>query len=335
MAEEKTPQQILEEQKANCPFCKIVKGDFPAKKVYEDDKILAVLDINPAVKGHTLVLPKEHYPIITMIPPDLSSYMFEKTGEIAKSLQESMVCKGVEIFIASGGAAGQQVPHFMLHIVPRDDGDGLSNFDLKTGMATEEQMKEISEKISQGMQQVMGKQIPEKITKEKLIQVVEQSPQLKEALVKKTEEFKKMVEATPQLKALFKDFDVDEIAAEMKGEKKKETAPEEAEKEETKKEKETKEVKEKEEPEEQEEEKTTEKEEKEEKTEQKEESKGEVDEVKDLLGGGKEAEEEKEEEEKEESEEEPDEQEEKEEESDDSDEEDKGGADLDLISKLF
>ena len=54
-----------------------------------------------------------------------------------------MVCKGIEWFIASGGAAGQQVPHFMIHLVPRDDDDGLSNFDLKTGMVTEEQQKEI------------------------------------------------------------------------------------------------------------------------------------------------------------------------------------------------
>ncbi|MBW2995510.1 HIT domain-containing protein [Candidatus Woesearchaeota archaeon] len=298
MPEQKTPQQIMEEQKANCPFCKIVKGDFPSKKVFEDDKILAVLDINPGAKGHALVLPKEHYPIITMIPPETFAHLFEKTREIAKCIEEAMVCKGIEWFIASGGAAGQQVPHFMIHLIPRDDNDGLSNFDLKTGMVTEEQQKEIKEKIEQNMSAILGKKTGgEKVTKEKLIQIIESSPQLKEALINKTEEFKNMVKATPQLQVLFKDFDVDEIAAELKGEKKPEQKKEEKEEAEEKKE------------------------EKEKVEEKKEEEKEE--DVKELLGGEKEEEKEEPEEETEDTDEEP------------EDNEEKGGADLDAISKLF
>jgi histidine triad (HIT) family protein len=300
MAEQKTPQQILEEQKANCPFCKIVKGDFPSKKVYEDDKILAVLDINPATKGHTLILPKEHYPIITMMPPELFAHLFAKTREIAKCIEEAMVCKGIELFIASGAAAGQQVPHFMIHLVPRDEGDGLANFDLKKGMATEEQLMEIKKKIEQNMSAILGRKAkPEEITKEKLLQVIEKSPQLKEALIKKTEEFKKMVEATPQLKMLFQNFDIDEIAAELKGEKVAE-----------KKKEKLKEVQEGEEK----------------GAERTEEEKEKKEDIRELLGGEPEEKKEAEEEEKEEKSE-----EEKEEQGEERDE----GADLDLISKLF
>jgi galactose-1-phosphate uridylyltransferase len=64
---EMSQEEMLEQQKANCIFCKIVKGEIPSKKVYEDDMMLAILDINPAVKGHILVLPKEHYPIMPLI----------------------------------------------------------------------------------------------------------------------------------------------------------------------------------------------------------------------------------------------------------------------------
>jgi histidine triad (HIT) family protein len=312
---EKTPQQILEEQKANCPFCKIVKGEFPSKKVYEDEKIIAVLDINPATKGHTLVLPKEHYPIITMLPPDIFSHLFEKSREIAKCIEEAMVCKGIEVFIASGGAAGQQVPHFMIHLIPRDENDGLSNFDLKQGMVTEEQRREIKAKIEQNMSGILGRKAkPEEITKEKLLQVIEKSPQLKDALINKTEEFRKMVEATPQLKMLFQNFNIDEIAAELKGKKEEKKPKKEKTKQEAEEEK--KEVQEKE----------AEKEKEEEKTEKKE--------IRELLGRDEEEKDEEGEEAEDGSEEETESSKESAE-TDEESEDDEGGADLDLISKLF
>ena len=63
-----SPEQIAEMQKQQCIFCKIIKGDIPGKKVFQDDFVEAILDINPAAKGHTLVMPKEHYPILPVIP---------------------------------------------------------------------------------------------------------------------------------------------------------------------------------------------------------------------------------------------------------------------------
>ncbi len=208
-----------EEQKANCPFCKIASGEFPAKVVFEDDKIIAVLDINPAVKGHVLVLPKEHYPFIGMLPENIFSHLFEMSAEISKCIEEAMLCPGVEWFIASGGAAGQQVAHFILHLVPRNDNDGLDNFELKEGNVGEEELKQLKEKIEEKISVATNKKT-EKLTKEKLLEVIEKSPQLKQAMIEKPDDFKKMAESTPQLKAMFSGFDIDEIIKELKGGKK-------------------------------------------------------------------------------------------------------------------
>ncbi|MBI5072289.1 HIT domain-containing protein [Candidatus Woesearchaeota archaeon] len=124
-------QKAVEAQKAQCPFCKIVKGEIPSKKIYEDDKILAILDINPAAKGHLLVLPKEHYPIMPLIPPDIFEYLFLKTKQLSAAMKEGLLLFGDTLFIANGYAAGQQSSHFMLHLVPRETNDGLDSFTPK------------------------------------------------------------------------------------------------------------------------------------------------------------------------------------------------------------
>ncbi|MBW3016945.1 hypothetical protein KY316_01110, partial [Candidatus Woesearchaeota archaeon] len=131
-----------------------------------------------------------------------------------------MLVQGMEWFIASGGAAGQQVPHFILHLIPREEGDGLENFNLKEGAVSDEQVKEFMPKIKDRLLVALGKKKPEKLTKEKLFEIIEKSPKLKETMVEKPEEFKKMVEATPQLKQMFADFNIDEIIAELKAGKK-------------------------------------------------------------------------------------------------------------------
>src|SRR3989338_5246011 len=109
-------QKAIDAQKAQCPFCKIVKGEIPSKKVYEDDQLLAILDINPAVKGHLLVMPKEHYPIMPLIPPQEFSHFFTTVQKIVSGLQSAMLSEGVTLFIANGWVAGQQSQHFMLHL---------------------------------------------------------------------------------------------------------------------------------------------------------------------------------------------------------------------------
>src|SRR3989338_5915465 len=124
-------QKAIDAQKQQCPFCKIVNGEIPSKKIYEDDKLLAILDINPAAKGHLLVMPKEHYPIMPLIPPDMFEYLFTKTKHLSAALKDGLLLFCDTLFIANGYAAGQQSSHFMLHLIPREAPDGLEFFQPK------------------------------------------------------------------------------------------------------------------------------------------------------------------------------------------------------------
>lgn len=137
-------QAQLAEQKKQCVFCKLVAKEIPAKIVFEDEKTLALLDIYPAVKGHTLFLPKEHYPLLPYLPDDEFKHYFGIAPALAKAIKEGMVSTAFNIFIANGGAAGQQAPHFFTHFMPREEGDGFFNFLFHTKKRPLEQKEVIS-----------------------------------------------------------------------------------------------------------------------------------------------------------------------------------------------
>ncbi|MBW2972542.1 HIT domain-containing protein, partial [Candidatus Woesearchaeota archaeon] len=143
-----TPEQqkAIDQQKENCIFCQIISGKVPSKKVYEDKQVIGILDINPAAKGHVLLMPKEHYPIMPLIPPETFKHLVDMTKEVDRCVKESLLCKTTTIFIANGAAAGQQSSHFMLHIIPREGGDGLDMLDLAGKTAPESTIKEVVEK---------------------------------------------------------------------------------------------------------------------------------------------------------------------------------------------
>lgn len=144
----------LDEQKANCIFCKIISGEMATNKVYEDDLILACLDINPAVTGHTLVMPKEHYPITPIIPPKTFSHMFGLVPELVKAQLAALAKTGAILYIANGGAAGQQSQHFLFHLLPREKQDGLTLYFL-TGSADKEKQDEIVKMIAHNLPLMM------------------------------------------------------------------------------------------------------------------------------------------------------------------------------------
>jgi histidine triad (HIT) family protein len=112
----------------NCPLCKVISGEYPSKKVYEDDKIFCALDINPATKGHIILIPKNHYPIMPVIPPDDFKHIARGAYKISESLKRAMVTSKTTIFIANGGIAGQQSSHFLIHIIPSEK---MHAFDIK------------------------------------------------------------------------------------------------------------------------------------------------------------------------------------------------------------
>lgn len=129
-----------------CIFCGIAEGKIPSKKIYEDDKVIAVLDISPAAPGHVLVIPKQHISIMPQMPKDLVDHL----GVVAKKMSHEVIKKlgveGTSIFIANGAAAGQRAPHFMMHIIPRIEGDGIQ-LDPPAAAIPEDQMKQVLQQM--------------------------------------------------------------------------------------------------------------------------------------------------------------------------------------------
>ncbi len=109
---------------ANCIFCKIVAGEIPATKVYEDADVLAFMDIGPVVKGHTLVIPKQHFDPLTATPEPLLAQLMAVVKKIAAAQLSGLRADGVNVMQANGAAAGQVVPHLHFHVIPRFVTDG-------------------------------------------------------------------------------------------------------------------------------------------------------------------------------------------------------------------
>jgi histidine triad (HIT) family protein len=110
----------------SCVFCAIVAGEAPAIRIYEDDSYLAILDIRPFTRGHTLVLPKQHTIDITDTPPETLADMVTIGQRIAKAARATELADATNIAINDGPAAFQTVFHVHLHVLPRRYGDKLS-----------------------------------------------------------------------------------------------------------------------------------------------------------------------------------------------------------------
>jgi len=111
-----------------CIFCKIIAGEIPCYKVYEDDKFLAFLDIYPVNPGHVLVIPKEHHDNIFTLPNEIASQYFVVVKRIAEIVKNTMNADGINIGMNNLSAAGQVVFHSHIHVIPRFSGDGLNHW---------------------------------------------------------------------------------------------------------------------------------------------------------------------------------------------------------------
>jgi histidine triad (HIT) family protein len=107
----------------NCIFCKMIAGQIPVTKVYEDDVVLAFLDIGPVSDGHTLIVPKQHYERLDDCPADLLGQVATRLGKISKAVSRGVNCEGYNLLCNNGQAAGQIVNHLHFHLVPRNSGD--------------------------------------------------------------------------------------------------------------------------------------------------------------------------------------------------------------------
>ena len=128
-------RQQIDEQKKQCVYCKIVKGEIPGKIAYQDDIVQLIIDIYPAKKGHSVLLFKEHYPIMPYVPATEFIHYFGLIPKVCQALQDGLVALGVNVFLANGGAAGQSFPHVLAHFFPRDEGDKFNNFLWKRNTA--------------------------------------------------------------------------------------------------------------------------------------------------------------------------------------------------------
>lgn len=109
-----------------CIFCKIVNGEIPAKIVYEDDTSIAFLDIAPCAEGHTVVIPKTHFAHFTDMDATDAGKLFASVNKVAKAVEKALDADGSNIGLNNKEAAGQEVPHVHIHIIPRKEGDGGS-----------------------------------------------------------------------------------------------------------------------------------------------------------------------------------------------------------------
>lgn len=110
-------------RKENCIFCKIINGDIPSRKLYEDDNFIVIMDVRPVSKGHALIILKEHYANIFELPEELCAEAMKLAKNMATKMTAALNAEGFNIVQNNGEAAGQTVFHFHMHLIPRYAGD--------------------------------------------------------------------------------------------------------------------------------------------------------------------------------------------------------------------
>lgn len=112
----------------DCVFCKIASGQLPSAKVLETACALAFLDIQPLADGHILLVPKEHYPTVTDIPPQLLGEVAAELPRLGQALLDALDAPALTVAVNNGREAGQIVPHLHFHLIPRRESDGVLSY---------------------------------------------------------------------------------------------------------------------------------------------------------------------------------------------------------------
>ena len=130
-----------------CVFCRIVKGEIPAHKVYEDEHVVAFLDIYPINPGHTLIVPKEHYERLEDVPPEVLAAMMRAAARLAPAVLRATGAEGYNLVVNVGRAAGQEIMHVHLHLIPRRSGDGCKIMACQRSKPSDEELAKVAEAI--------------------------------------------------------------------------------------------------------------------------------------------------------------------------------------------
>jgi histidine triad (HIT) family protein len=136
---------------SECVFCRIVAGAIPSARVYETDRVLAILDVNPVTPGHTLLLAKEHVADLRDAPTEVLLSLAEVLPRVAGGVLAATGAEGCNVLLNSGRAAGQLVPHLHVHIIPRRAGDGL-HLEWRPGRYGEGEMDAWRARIAQAVE---------------------------------------------------------------------------------------------------------------------------------------------------------------------------------------
>jgi histidine triad (HIT) family protein len=140
----------------SCAFCRIASGKEQASVVYEDDSVVAFMDLRPANVGHTLVVPREHWETIYDIPEKILADLFAVVKRVSFALKKTVGAEGISILQFNERAAGQSVRHFHVHVIPRSRGDAISKLmGAMLGLGFEKverkNLDEIAEKIKENL----------------------------------------------------------------------------------------------------------------------------------------------------------------------------------------
>ena len=125
-----------------CVFCQIVAGESPASVVYQDEQVTAFLDISPVNQGHTLLVPNHHAAGLADTEPALGGYLFGVAMSLSEAVRDSVRAEGVNLIVADGRAAGQNLFHVHVHIIPRHEDDGFG-FQFPTGYPSQPERKSL------------------------------------------------------------------------------------------------------------------------------------------------------------------------------------------------
>ena len=133
-------------KKEDCIFCKIANGEIPSKTLYEDGDFRVILDLGPATKGHALILPKEHAADLFELSEETASKVLVVARRVAARMAEKLHCDGMNLVQNNGKTAGQTVPHFHLHMIPRYQDDG-QQINWVPGECTQEELEAVRREI--------------------------------------------------------------------------------------------------------------------------------------------------------------------------------------------
>ena len=177
-----SPEELKEFQQQQCIFCQIIDGKVASKKIYEDDKCLGILDINPANPGHVLLMPKEHFPLMPLIPEDILGHLFMVSKALSRVMLTAVEADGTDVFIANGSAAGQRAQHFMLHVIPRKTGDKVK-LDIPVSQLSKKKIEDMRDDIQEKINAIF--KMKKEIVKEKPRKVEKPSKKAAKKAVKK------------------------------------------------------------------------------------------------------------------------------------------------------